>query len=157
MAIELHGECALVIKRQVGLNFQGGMPAFRARYDPRSLEDQHLIALCASSSSGLQAIVDDLAENGLTVGQDFGVAGVWAGVYDSCPGINFYTRRCRDGGVRWRAESVDAAHPGKVTVCKPYPGETCFGGGSGVLIPMRPPPAAPEEAERTVNYTGDRT
>ena len=145
MAIELHGECAMVIKREIGLRFSGGMEAFRQRYGSRNLQDGYLIALCADCSSGLQTIVDELTENGLVVGEHFALAGVWDGVYTACEGINFHRKPCHDGNVRWAAVSSDDPRPGKVTVCKPHPGETCFGGGSGILIPFRPPPAPPTD------------
>lgn len=139
MAIPLRFMCAVITKKAIAFHYPGGMPAFRARYCPVPHEDQWLIAFCAMSGGDLQLILDELAQNGLHVGRQVAVADMWAGPFEHARGIKFEAKTDRDGKVRWVAEVADeeyAPRRGRAIRCKPEPGETFLGGGSGILVPM---------------------
>lgn len=141
MAIPLRFMCAVITKKAIAFHYPGGMPAFRARYCPVPHEDQWLVAFCAMSGGDLTEITTELTQHGLSVGRQVAVADMWAGPFEHARGIKFEAKTDRDGKVRWVAEAADEEYTPpkreKVIRRKPYPGETCFGGGSGVLIPMQ--------------------
>ena len=141
MAIPLRFMCAVITKRAIAFHYPGGMPAFRERYCPIPYEDQSLVAFCAMSGGDLTEITTELTQHGLMVGRQVAVGDMWAGPFEHARGIKFEAKSDPSGKVQWVAEADDIAYTPpkreKVVRGKPYPGETCFGGGSGVLIPMR--------------------
>mgnify|MGYP001766547684 CR=1 FL=1 len=140
MAIPIRFMTAIISKKAIAFHYPGGMPAFRERYCPIPFSDQWLISFCAMSGSDLQLTLDELAQNGLHVGRQVAVADMWAGPFEHARGIKFEAKTDRDGKVQWVAEVADeeyAPRRGRAIRCKPEPGETFLGGGSGVLIPMR--------------------
>jgi hypothetical protein len=141
MAIPLRFMCAVITKRAIAFHYPGGMPAFRARYCPIPYEDQWLVAFCAMSGGDLTEITTELTQHGLGVGRQVAIADMWAGPFEHARGIKFEAKTSWDGSVQWVAEVADEEYTPpkreKVYRRKPYPGETIFGGGGGVLIPMR--------------------
>ena len=141
MTIPLRFMCAVITKRAIAFHYPGGMPAFRERYCPIPYEDQWLVAFCAMSGGDLTEITDELTQYGLDVGRQVAIADMWAGPFEHARGIKFEAKTDRDGKVHWVAEADDEAYTPpkreKVIWRKPYPGERCFGGGSGVIVPMR--------------------
>lgn len=138
--ISLSFLCAVVTKRFIYFSYPGKLPAFREKYHSSLLEDEWLVGITAENGCELRLITDELEKYKLFLGIHVATGGQRYGPIEAAQGVSFEKKTLADGGTEWVAEIASDDHKtlkrGRAIPRKMRPGETCFGGGAGVLTPI---------------------
>jgi len=96
---------AVFTKRGIAAGYPGGVAGFRD--DLRcAMEDRHLIAIVSMSGGELQERLDAIAAKGLDLSKCCAVADMFAGPFEGCTGIEFFTTGYSPLQPGWRARAA---------------------------------------------------
>ena len=96
---------AVFTKRGIAAGYPGGVAGFRD--DLRcAMEDRHLIAIVSMSGGELQERLDAIAAKGLDLSKCCAVADMFAGPFEGCTGIEFFTTGDSPLQPGWRARAA---------------------------------------------------
>lgn len=98
---------AVFTKVGIAAGYPGGVAGFRDDH-PFAKEDRHLLAIVSMSSSDLQEQLDAIAAKGLDLWECCAVADMFAGPFEGCTGIEFFTTGDSPLQLGWRARAAPA-------------------------------------------------
>ena len=96
---------AVFTKAGVAAGYPGGVSGFRDDH-PHAKEDRHLLAIVSMSSGELQEKLDTIASRGLDLAECCAVADMFAGPFEGCTGIEFFTTGYSPLQPGWRARAA---------------------------------------------------
>jgi len=96
---------AVFTKTGVAAGYPGGVAGFR---DDQlcAREDRHLIAIVSMSGGELQERLDAISAKGLDLAQCCAIADMFAGPFEGCTGIEFFTTGDSPFQPGWRARAA---------------------------------------------------